>query len=413
MSAARSLSSAVRIPTSRLSSNPILRPPRLPSRALQGRFYSQQKSGDSPPASSQDAGAGPSSSPTFSAAPRSPSSSSSSSASSSARQHNLKNAFAPHWQRLSSSIASHRTTLAPKLRSELTRLGDKWNIYSGYDQIESAKKRVIDSEQRLEALRTAQNEAKSRYVQAVTRRSTSQKTINDLLSRKASWSDEDLIKYTSLLRAEHGEAREEEVAREEFDAAEREVGKAWDEVVKRTLERYHDEQIWSDRVRNVSSYTQLAVVGLNVFIFALAILLVEPYKRRKLAETFESRLIKGEEQGRLALEGVIHRFDKSVQGLSEELQEIKTGQSGLLAVAGVAEKQRGGGEVERSTTDALGPVEAEVEAEKDVLSMVKRRTRFLHSPRTEAEKERRLEVAVATSIGAVVGTILWGILSRS
>lgn len=100
-------------------------------------------------------------------------------------------------------------------------------------------------------------------MQAVTRRSTSQKTINDLLSRKASWSDEDLIKYTSLLRSEHGEAREEEVAREEFDTAEREVGKAWDEVVKRTLERYHDEQIWSDRVRNVSSYTQLAVVGLN------------------------------------------------------------------------------------------------------------------------------------------------------
>lgn len=122
---------------------------------------------------------------------------------------------------------------------------------------------MIDSEQRLEALRSAQNEAKSRYVQAVTRRSTSQKTINDLLSRKASWSDEDLVKYTSLLRAEHGEAREEEVARDEFDTAEREVGKAWDEVVKRTLERYHDEQIWSDRVRNVSSYTQLAVVGLN------------------------------------------------------------------------------------------------------------------------------------------------------
>lgn len=155
----------------------------------------------------------------------------------------------------------------------------------------------------------------------------------------------------------------------------------------------------------------------SVFIFALAILLVEPYKRRKLAETFESRLIKGEEQGRLALEGVIHRFDKSVQGLSEELQEIKTGQSGLLAVAGVAEKQRSE-EVGRSTTDPSVtegpvPVEAEAEADTDVLAMAKRRTRFLHSPRTDAEKERRVEVAVATSIGAVVGTTLWAILFRS
>ena len=77
------------------------------------------------------------------------------------------------------------------------------------------------------------------------------------------WSDEDLVSYTKLLRAEHAESRGEEEARADFDEAERRVARAWDEVVKRTLERYHDEQVWSDRVRNVSSYTQLVAVGLN------------------------------------------------------------------------------------------------------------------------------------------------------
>lgn len=100
-------------------------------------------------------------------------------------------------------------------------------------------------------------------MEAVKIRSQSQKTINDLLSRKSSWSDSDLLQYTSLLRSEHSESRGEELAREEFEQVEREVGRAWDEVVKKTLERYHDEQVWSDRVRNVSSYTQLAAVALN------------------------------------------------------------------------------------------------------------------------------------------------------
>lgn len=149
------------------------------------------------------------------------------------------------------------------MRSELARLGSRWNTYSGYDLIEQAKQRVTQAEERLASLRQLQGEVRDRYLATVEQRATSQRTINDLLSRKASWSDQDLIQYTSLLRAEHGESRAEEMARERFEEAEREVARAWDAVVKRTLERYHDEQVWSDRVRNVSSYTQLAAVGLN------------------------------------------------------------------------------------------------------------------------------------------------------
>ncbi|CAO1629581.1 unnamed protein product [Sympodiomycopsis kandeliae] len=331
------------------------------------------------------------------------------------------NPFAPHFQRLQSTLASQRAHYEPKIRSELSRLGQKWNIYSGYDQIESAKQRVVDAEERLASLRKLQADARRRYLSTVDQRSISQKTINDLLQRKASWSDDDLIKYTSLLRSEHSEARSEDAAREEFDRAEREVGRAWDDVVKTTLERYHDEQVWSDRVRNVSSYTQLAVVGLNVFIFMLAIILVEPYKRRKLAETFEKRLLKGEEQGRVTLSEVISKFDSTIETLSNDLNLIKENQKGLLTVAGVPAKEvqsqqdrdtekESQGEEYSQARQSLTTAEDHLDG-RDLLNpkvlwaQAKKQTRFLTHPNSKQEKQKRDEFLVASGIGASVAVI--------
>jgi len=56
------------------------------------------------------------------------------------------------------------------------------------------------------------------------------------------------------------------------------------------LARYHEEQVWSDKIRSVSTYGQLAVLGVNVLVFVLAIALVEPWKRRRLAQTFERKV---------------------------------------------------------------------------------------------------------------------------
>lgn len=339
-------------------------------------------------------------------------SSSTSSSSSTTPPRASQSPLTPHLQRLQSTLASHRAHYEPKLRSELTRLGQKWNTYSGYDAIERAKQRVIAAEEELSSLRKLQSDARRRYLGTVDQRSVSQKTINDLLQRKASWSDDDLIKYTSLLRSEHSEARSEESAREEFDRAERQVAAAWDNVVKTTLERYHDEQLWSDRVRNVSSYTQLAVVGLNLLVFALAILLVEPYKRRKLAETFERRLVKGEEQGRAALEAVIANFNGTVEGLKGDLRDLKVSQEGLLAVAGVPSKTVAASSVNEeadSRDDAAAPSLDASPPDAPLLDRIRHHTRFLVDPQSQRQRDRRRDVVTATCIGGLatlLGTAL-------
>ena len=56
------------------------------------------------------------------------------------------------------------------------------------------------------------------------------------------------------------------------------------------LARYHEEQVWSDKIRSASTYGSLAALGLNMVIFILAIIVVEPWKRRRLAQTFEKKI---------------------------------------------------------------------------------------------------------------------------
>lgn len=51
-----------------------------------------------------------------------------------------------------------------------------------------------------------------------------------------------------------------------------------------------------------------------VLVFTLAILLVEPYKRRALAQTLEERLLAGEDAGRRALEGALRRIEERLEG---------------------------------------------------------------------------------------------------
>jgi sensitive to high expression protein 9 len=61
-------------------------------------------------------------------------------------------------------------------------------------------------------------------------------------------------------------------------------------LTRAILNRYHEEQVWSDKIRSASTYGSLLALGLNVVVFVLAIIVVEPYKRKRMAETFEKRI---------------------------------------------------------------------------------------------------------------------------
>lgn len=142
----------------------------------------------------------------------------------------------------------------------------------------------------MEITRQAARTAKTRHEQAVSQRSTSQRAVNDLLQRKSTWTDEDLIRFTSIVREDHLVEQEEARARIAVEEAEDAVEKEFSQLMRSILDRYHEEQVWSDKIRSASTYGQLAALGLNLLVFVLAIIVVEPWKRKRLAQTFEKKI---------------------------------------------------------------------------------------------------------------------------
>lgn len=190
----------------------------------------------------------------------------------------------------------------------------------------------LPQEEQLKEIRKRQKEVRQEYVDAVARRSASQRRINDLLQRKSAWTDEDLSAYTALLRAEHGEGRAEAESQAAYDAVEQEVGRKWDAVQRTTLERYHAEQVWRDRVREASTYGSIVVAIVNVVVFVSAILFVEPLKRKRLARTFEERLVQVEEEHTRLVKGLVAEMAGDVGG---QMHGIEDRLSMLMQRAGV------------------------------------------------------------------------------
>lgn len=109
-----------------------------------------------------------------------------------------------------------------------------------------------------------------------------------------------------LVREDHlyeqGEARAKEAAKVADEDVERELK----ELLRSILARYHEEQVWSDKIRSASTYGSMAALALNLLVFIMATLVVEPWKRRRLAQTFEKKVEELSGETKDILEKEIH-----------------------------------------------------------------------------------------------------------
>jgi hypothetical protein len=92
-------------------------------------------------------------------------------------------------------------------------------------------------------------------------------------------------RFTVLVRQDHAEARGKAAVGQTEGEVEREFGA----LMRSILARYHEEQVWSDKIPSVSTYGQLAALGVNV--------LVEPWKRRRLRTSTKMMHTSGEDKG--------------------------------------------------------------------------------------------------------------------
>ena len=62
------------------------------------------------------------------------------------------------------------------------------------------------------------------------------------------------------------------------------------------LARYHEEQIWSDKIRRMSTWGTWGLMGVNVLLFLVFQIAVEPWRRRRLVKGFEEKVMEALER---------------------------------------------------------------------------------------------------------------------
>ncbi|KAH9942907.1 Mdm33 family-domain-containing protein [Amylocystis lapponica] len=211
------------------------------------------------------------------------------------------------------------------LATTFSHLGKELNRITGYGEIEQLKSRVAEQEARITDARRAAREAKEAYDVAVRQRASSQREVNDLLQRKSNWTDEDVGRFTSLVRQDHLHEQEESRAKATATQSEDAVEREFSELMRVILNRYHEEQAWSDKIRSASTYGSLAALGVNMLVFILAIVLVEPWKRRRLAQTFEHKVEQMSAENAAALERTTDVLTLRMEGQERILTQIMEG----------------------------------------------------------------------------------------
>lgn len=56
------------------------------------------------------------------------------------------------------------------------------------------------------------------------------------------------------------------------------------------INRYHEEQIWSDKIRRASTWGTFALMGINVMLFVVVQIGLEPWRRKRLVRGFEEKV---------------------------------------------------------------------------------------------------------------------------
>jgi sensitive to high expression protein 9 len=184
------------------------------------------------------------------------------------------------------------------------------NEMTGYTSIEAIKADNAALEISLADAQARVRSARQAYKTSNSKRAATQREVTTLLARKESWTPSDLERFTELYRTDHSLEGEVAHAQESLTEAEAEEQSLSQRLNNGILKRYHEEQIWSDRIRRASTWGTWGLMGMNFLLFVVIQFFAEPWKRR--------RLVKGvvaEEKG------LLEEVRSELNALKEALQQ--------------------------------------------------------------------------------------------
>jgi sensitive to high expression protein 9 len=227
---------------------------------------------------------------------------------------------------LPSASESRRSTTSKRLshlmdnmQSNLVHASQRLNDLTGYSGIEALKASIAAQECHLDECQEAVRQARQTYKTTVADRAASQREVTALLARKDTWTPIDLERFTSLYRSDHGNEQAVQEAASKLADAERAAEQAANKLSTSILRRYHEEQIWSDKIRRMSTWGTWGLMGVNVLIFLVFQFGFEPWRRRRLVRGFEEKVHEAleREKERQAAIGKGHKEGGSGSALDE------------------------------------------------------------------------------------------------
>jgi sensitive to high expression protein 9 len=117
----------------------------------------------------------------------------------------------------------------------------------------------------------------------------------------------------SLIRSEHLNEQAVQGAKDAVASVERALDEARTRLEKRERAQYHEEQIWSDTIRRNSTWVTMGLMGLNILLLLANVVLLEPWRRRRLVREVRSAL----EEHKLAVASEV-----PIVGVESEIDDI-------------------------------------------------------------------------------------------
>ncbi|ESZ92730.1 hypothetical protein SBOR_6895 [Sclerotinia borealis F-4128] len=198
---------------------------------------------------------------------------------------------------LPSALESRRLAATKKLSHLMDHMqgnifiaSQRINDLTGYSGIEALKTKITDLETQVSNSKESVRSTRLHYKTTVADRASSQREVTTLLARKDTWSAADLERFTHLYRMDHTNEQAVQEAATRLADAEREAEKAAGELSSSILSRYHEEQIWSDKIRRMSTWGTWGLMGVNVLLFLVFQFGFEPWRRRRLVAGFEEKV---------------------------------------------------------------------------------------------------------------------------
>jgi sensitive to high expression protein 9 len=177
-----------------------------------------------------------------------------------------------------------------RLQESFWNAGSTLNKVTGYDLVQERKNRVLEKDKDVIQKREEFKLAKEEYERLIELGKQMQRDLDHLRERKRIQSIDDINQITKLYESLLSIESQEKDAKEKYQKATEGFEKAQVEYLNEMRERYVEEQMFSDKIRQTSTWWTWGLISTHLFLFLVINLIIEPQKRRKLKQEMQEMI---------------------------------------------------------------------------------------------------------------------------